>query len=76
MTTSMIERVAMAICLAQTQTEDMWQAFLPEARAAIEAMKELTPSMLQAGIWADSEDGASDNPQEIWKSMIDKALES
>jgi hypothetical protein len=31
----MIVRVAKAICRAQTQGEEVWQSFLPEASAAI-----------------------------------------
>lgn len=40
MVESMTDRVARAICTSQTQTDKMWQAFLPEATAAIEAMRE------------------------------------
>lgn len=34
----MLATVARAICLAQTQETRLWQAFLPEASAAIEAV--------------------------------------
>lgn len=43
-----LEEVARAICTSQTQTDKMWQAFLPEATAAIEAMRVPTEAMLEA----------------------------
>lgn len=38
---SMVERVARAICASQTQDDNavLWEAFLPEATAAIQAMR-------------------------------------
>lgn len=86
--TSMIERVARAayekfiedVRDLEPKWDDLPQShrdrMITSQRAAIEVMREPTPSMLQAGVWADSEDGASDNPQNIWQGMIDKALES
>lgn len=47
MAESMIERVAKAISRSQVETERMWQSFLPEASAAIEAMREPTEKMQQ-----------------------------
>lgn len=41
----MVERVARAICKAQTQGTGFWKAFIPEARAAIAAMREPTEGM-------------------------------
>lgn len=80
MSESMIERVAQAIAKAQTQTESMWQAFLPEASAAIEAMREPTEAMVDAG--GDEEvfaDGAAYMSLgrvavEAYQAMIDAAL--
>lgn len=46
--TTMIERVARAICRSQTQSESMWQAFLPEATAAIEEMRVPNEGMVAA----------------------------
>ena len=40
---TMLEKVARAICLANTQGDEMWQAFVPEARAALEAAMTDTP---------------------------------
>lgn len=69
---SMVERVARAICAAQTQTPDMWQAFLPEARAAVEAMKRpVTDAMIIAGTRAVDN---GQNVSEIFDDMIDAAL--
>ncbi|GHC61526.1 hypothetical protein [Limoniibacter endophyticus] len=39
---TMIERVARAISKSEINDERGWEAFLPEARAAIEAMREPT----------------------------------
>lgn len=64
--TTMLERVARAICMATRIDPDRkykssdysaatapwefaWHAFQPEARAAIEAMREPTMEMLEAG---------------------------
>ena len=71
--TTMIERVARAICLSQTQSERVWQSFFPEARAAIEAMREPTEAMRAAvrevgGIQAVAYANAA------WPTMIDAAL--
>lgn len=68
---SMIERVAKAISAAQTQTPDMWQAFLPEARAAIEAMREPTEEM----VWShEVPHYGPDEAREAWRAMIDAAM--
>lgn len=45
----MIERVARAIARKNTGSGINWPSFVEEARAAIEAMRELTPPMLAAG---------------------------
>lgn len=73
--TSMIEKVARAISLSQTQTETMWQAFLPEARAAIEAMREPTEAMIESAIPIVPDCGSPHNyPEPIWQEVIDAAL--
>lgn len=82
--TTMIERVARAICKAQTQSEAMWQAFLPEASAAIEAMRAPTEKMVKAGIkrevgWEYGERGCPDDGPHVsshasYIAMIDAAL--
>jgi hypothetical protein len=66
---SMIVRVARAIALARCEAS--WQSYLDAARAALEAMREPTPEMLEgatAGLpdWGDL--------PEDWKKMIDHAL--
>lgn len=78
----MIERVARAICKAQTQSEQVWQAFLPEAIAAIEAMREPTDEMVEAQERAVSSseyaalryDVPDDELLRIYTAMIDAAL--
>lgn len=74
--TSMVERVARAICLADglddglsnafavQKTDREWGEWVPLARAAIEAMREPTPEMVEAGA----------GYHEAWPFMIDAAL--
>lgn len=93
MSDSMVERVARAIAERQfldadpeadvTGRVDMaWRAFVPHARAAIEAMHEPTPEMADAG-WETfpfspgSETHAmagGASPTKAWGAMIDAAL--
>jgi len=63
----MIERVAVAINQAMLLRDDYDPDFL--ARAAIEAMREPTKKMIEAGFWEGS---ASPN---IYRAMINAALE-
>jgi len=63
---TMIERVARAISRAEA-SDIMWEAFVPEARAAIAAMREPTEEMCGAG-FHDA------NYMAIWQAMIDAAL--
>lgn len=67
MVESVVERVARAICTSQTQTDKMWQAFPPEATAAIEAMREPTDAMVDTGQWQV-------DPVSLYQSFIDAAL--
>ena len=63
---TMIERVARAISRAEA-SDIMWEAFVPEARAAIAAMREPTEEMwraLHAGM----------NERQVWQAMINAAL--
>ena len=72
--TDMVERVARAICLANTQGDEMWQAFVPEARAALEAMREPTEGMVRAG--RDEYYGVSPfSARFAWIKIVDAALE-
>ncbi len=81
MTDSMIERVARAISRARflnggDESDDGWDRatpamqiqYLEEARAAIEAMREMTPAM--AALHDDDED-----IRIVWNSLLDAALE-
>lgn len=87
--TTMIERVARAMCLEGSADETVflgvymkrWEAKKDEARAAIEAMREPTESMVSAAENGD-DPGSSiyGDPfvamphDEAWKTMIDAAL--
>lgn len=90
MVESMVERVARAICDGRWDAEhfnetangeepeeqrEYWRGI---ARAAIEAMREPTDAMVEAGFDAgdDTVQGYSENadPQDTWQSMIDAAI--
>ena len=63
---SMVERVARAIAACQQELgEDKWSYCLPEARAAIEEMREPTDAMLETAEIGDHE----------WRLAIDTALD-
>lgn len=70
----MIERVARA--LAKLADNDNWNEFVPDARAAIEAMREPTDAMMAAvdcaGEKADWLSGRAWTA--AWQAMIDEAL--
>jgi hypothetical protein len=78
----MIERVARAICRSRNEDPDgplglrgpvfngpYWMYYVQDARAAIEAMREPTPSMIDAAY-----EWTTDSPIHIWNDMIDAAL--
>jgi hypothetical protein len=68
---SMVERVSRAIRLSLDET-----GYYPDAaRAAIEAMREPTPEMIEAGNIPGWDDSVSVGlSEEIWPAMIDAAL--
>ena len=70
MTDSMIERVARALLVADRSaiTPDYYQRM---ARAAIEAMREPTEAMLDAGVNFRERNART---EQIWQAMIDEAL--
>lgn len=83
----MIERVAKAICLAESRNPmerrtvgdgelEMvlweWELRTPAARAAIQAMREPTENMSSAAFHALMD---SDDDNDIYRAMIDSALE-
>jgi hypothetical protein len=70
--TDMVERVAQAIADKHFDTRTGavgWTAYIDDARAAIEAMREPTPKVIKAGIRVGA--GAW-----MWRTMIDAALEN
>jgi hypothetical protein len=73
MTDDMIERVARAIFIAAKENSSAsWEGHIPEARAAIAAMREPTEEMMLAGERADE---PLDSPAyTTWRAMIDAAL--
>lgn len=80
MVESMVERVARAIAGCQQEIgADKWRYCLPEARAAIEAMREPTDAMIMAAEWAEPEYREDDRDMAIqfkaeWRAAIDAAL--
>ncbi len=87
-TESMIERVARARCAEQGINPDApfrnlvgdkqrivnWQAWTGEARAAIEAMREPTDAMIDAGAVAEGDGNLEAQARNLWAAMIDAAL--
>lgn len=73
MTESMIERVARALCDENKPFDMSWESFIPEARAAILAMREPTDLMIEAadGPWCDDD---RPSPEHEYRAMIDAAL--
>ncbi len=68
MTESMIEKVARAIAKADARPyEDAPNLFRGKARAAIEAMREPTDAMVDAGQWQI-------DPVSLYQSFINAAL--
>lgn len=78
----MVERVARAICRSncsprmsrdhiECQVENAWDMWIPEARAAIEAMRSQTLVYLDNGKVVHEMRGA---PDDIWKTLLDAAL--
>lgn len=78
---TMIEKVARAIAKSQYPDKSenvMWQHFIPDARAALEAMEEPTPQMLIdagsiRGVDIDSPEIDEDH-KEWWRAMLIAAL--
>lgn len=64
----MVERVARAIANSDGMHPEAWRPFEVNARAAIEAMREPTEGMIDAGF------GYTGYPEEAYKEMIDAAL--
>jgi hypothetical protein len=81
-----VERVARTLWeLAQSSTigepDKDWHDFLPQAHAIIDALREPSPMMIEAGseiIMADAPDlsdvAARDDAANIWRTMIDTSL--
>lgn len=55
---------------ADRYCDECWSYYAADARAAIEAMREPTKAMIEAG-WADAQ---AEDAGATWKSMIDAAL--
>jgi hypothetical protein len=85
--TQMIERVARAICASGVcidpdsyDVDRYWRRWIPEARAAISAMREPTPAMLDTfvsralQVSVSGEGGWTQYAIGQWQQMIDAAL--
>lgn len=68
-----IEEVARAICMADDSHDvSLWREFLPEARAAIEAMREPSEAMADDGGVASLIVDAT--AVTVWHAMVQAAL--
>ncbi|CAM5769829.1 hypothetical protein [Bosea minatitlanensis] len=76
---TMIERVARALAAMEygEDVDDVWETHIPHARAAIAAMREPTGGMGEAAErWADKSSYYLEmDPADVWRAMIDVALE-
>ena len=89
--TDIIERVARALCVSDATPPDrpvsfedntpLWELHKKAARAAIAAMRDCTPAMLDAGSAAHPAGGyvretlLTDIIEAEWRAMVDAALE-
>lgn len=89
---SMVERVARSLCRVRRleqgfvsrpdytlehEIANAWDLFIPDATAAIEAMKSPTDDMLRAparNVWFDQDDSDLPIVRGFWEAMIDAAL--
>jgi len=76
---SPLERAARALCRLDGHPENatmegrpLWQDYLPEVRAVIQAIRDPSHEMVQA---VPSDTNAPIYPEDIWQAMIDAALE-
>ncbi|WP_337180281.1 hypothetical protein [Sphingopyxis granuli] len=76
-----LERVARALCELDANPPDatmdgkpLWQDYLPEARAAIMALREPDAAMIEAGT-RKADDGQKNDLGGIYRAMIDAAME-
>lgn len=70
----MVGKVARAIARKNTGSGINWPSFVEEARAAIEAMREPTEAMVDAGVLDVKADVSFFDVNETWQAMIDAAL--
>lgn len=71
---------ALGLSQRQVTVDDMWQLHRAEARAAIEAMREPTDAMCEAGAiyyhdnYQEGRAKEQTTAQPIWEAMVDAAL--
>lgn len=71
------ERIARALCAHDGQPSEMWERYVPAARAVLDAIREPDAAMLEAGavVVKAAIDGQSERAQEedaatIWRYMV------
>lgn len=79
-----LERIARALCShdglpenTQFEGRPMWESFLPQAQAALSAIRIPTEEMRQAGASAHGQKAhptASEDAGVTWEAMVDAAL--
>lgn len=71
---TMIQRAAMALANADNGAPTTWRMYVDDVRAVIAAMRDPTEAMLSAGS-SGSNCGENPDPDDVWRAMIDAALE-
>lgn len=71
------ERIARALCRLDGHPENiqfegrpMWQSYLPQVRAVLDAISEPDPAMIDAAVTTASRIGPSDHVG-IWRAMVE-----
>lgn len=79
---SPLERAARALCRVDGHPENammegrpLWQDYLPEARAVVDAIREPSEGMMRAGWTSDLPYTPSVKVGVVWQAMIDALLE-
>lgn len=72
--TEMIKRVASALADAADEANN-WEAFIEDARAAIAAMRVLTPKVWNAAMAETAGTDVYDRFRRMWQAAIDEALQ-
>lgn len=59
--------------ISKTEAERSWQAYVPQAKAVLEAIREPSEAMVRLG-GCRMDDGGDSDAVLVWQAMIDAAL--